>query len=559
MTISLTTTMANGRPLFVSNPAGPNFTQLHIDMINRNPAALAVYVAAAANNTPYTIGKAGEGTYYDTAMRNGPIVSVVIDPNDFSLVKTPAGSTAQTTAQNQLSNAANVVNRGVHEGAHVIDHKDGTPIPGVTANYASPGEYATARAPTEGQSIASEARADYLFIGQTYTINGVPVTYTGDTYVVGGNASTTGGYNDMDNRLHAVYSNTTLTAAQQTSTATAIATSANLTAIASTSGGTYLDTNMRDYAAHWSGLPTNRISSVTQDDSGHWSVTAVTGTDSITRSYSPIETGQTSPTITSERTTSVDIHGFRVEVVENFETGITTRQSFDIDNNLYQRTTSLTNATGTKVVTTEDYVPNVAAPVKVTTTEDVGANGTIDRTTTRVDADRNGIAESIQTLTRSATGQCSREDYAVSPVGLPSTTSYTFRAGFDSELASKEVVSTAGNGLVSRVLSEFDAQSHITLANSVLAANADLSGRTTIAQQANGTWVQDAWHYNAAGSATGHELSHLRANQSMADITAYDALGQAALQPCSSDDNASVAVVGWHRLAANQSQTKRLA
>jgi hypothetical protein len=117
---------------------------------------------------------------------------------------------------------------------------------------------------------------------------------------------------------------------------------------------------------------------------------------------------------------------------------------------------------------------------------------------------------------------CRREDYTVSPVGLPSTTSYTFRAGFDSELANKEVVSTAGDGLVSKVRFEFDAQSHITVANSVLAVNADLSGRTTTAQQINGTWVQDAWHYSATGVATGHELATLRANLSMANITAYD-------------------------------------
>jgi hypothetical protein len=171
---------------------------------------------------------------------------------------------------------------------------------------------------------------------------------------------------------------------------------------------------------------------------------------------------------------------------------------------------------------------------------DLNADTIIDRISVRTDADHNGVAESTSLSVRGADNICRREDYAVSPVGLPSTTSYTFRAGFDSELNSKEVVSTAGNGLVSKVLSEFDAQSHITVANSVLAANADLSGRTTIAQQANGTWVQDAWHYNAAGSATGHELSHLRANQSMADITAYDALGQADVSTAFALDGSSV-------------------
>jgi hypothetical protein len=171
-------------------------------------------------------------------------------------------------------------------------------------------------------------------------------------------------------------------------------------------------------------------------------------------------------------------------------------RSYDASGNLVSRTTTSINAASTQT----------------TTAIDSNADNTIDKTTTRTDADRNGIAESIQTLARDSAGTCRREDYTVSPVGLPSTTSYTFRAGFDSELANKEVVSTAGDGLVSKVRSEFDAQSHITVANSVLAVNADLSGRTTTAQQINGTWVQDAWHYSAAGAATGHELATLRAN-----------------------------------------------
>jgi hypothetical protein len=168
-----------------------------------------------------------------------------------------------------------------------------------------------------------------------------------------------------------------------------------------------------------------------------------------------------------------------------------------------------------------------------------------------LDVNNDGVIEMVKY--RDFSNTCRREDYTVSPVGLPSTASYTFRAGFDSELANKEVVSTAGDGLVSKVRFEFDAQSHITVANSVLAVNADLSGRTTTVQQINSTWVQDAWHYSATGVATGHELATLRANLSVANITAYNALGQADVATTFALDGSSVVYdydltesLSWH-------------
>jgi hypothetical protein len=399
MPISLTTLMANNRPLFqqTAGPNGAQFTQLHINIINASPA-LTYYEWAAANNIPVVIGAAGRGTYYGVPIGSaaGTPISLVIDAADFTAVSNPS----TTAAQNQLSSAANVVIRGVHEIAHGQDDKDGTPIPHpgdviATPNatpipapaYATPGDYAVARAPTEGASVAAEGRVDQSLIGRTFTVNGSVITYNADTYVAGADRT-------MDTRLTAIFTDTTLTSVQKLESATIAGTANNLMQVTSTSGSTYLDTNMRDYAARWSGLAPDQISKVTQDDSGHWSVTAVTGSDSVTRTYSPIAPGQTSPTITSERTTSYDDQGFRIEVEKNFETGITTRQSFDAGNVLFERTTSLTNAVGTKIVTTEDYAPNVAAPVKVTITEDSNADGTIDQTTTKIDADHNGIAES---------------------------------------------------------------------------------------------------------------------------------------------------------------------
>ena len=131
MTVSLTTRMANGELLFTHNPTvnGPQFTQLHMDLINASDPtnaspALPYYVWAAANNISVVIGDAGLGTYYGVPKNSpaGTPISMVIDSGDFTHVSNPASSAAPNRAeQDQLSSAAHVVLRGVHEIAHGRD------------------------------------------------------------------------------------------------------------------------------------------------------------------------------------------------------------------------------------------------------------------------------------------------------------------------------------------------------------------------------------------------------------------------------------------------------
>jgi hypothetical protein len=190
MTITLNTTMANGNSLFLAsaNPSSPQFTQLHMDVINRiatanpNDPRVQFYQWASTNNIQIRIGDGTQaGTVFNTQPEIGDAPHIRIDPKDF----TAATDLNADAATNLLRNAAYIVVSGVHEVRHAQDNADGTPIPG-TDGYANPAEYANARAHAEGRSTAAEGLIDQSLIGQQFVINGQTVTYTQSTYAAGG-------------------------------------------------------------------------------------------------------------------------------------------------------------------------------------------------------------------------------------------------------------------------------------------------------------------------------------------------------------------------------------
>lgn len=238
MAISLNTQLANGDLLFKLSPfPSAQFTQLHIDIINASPTALAFYEGAARNNVPVTIrvgnpDGTGGGTSYDpkpAADRTAPNGTIVIDARDFTSQTNPAAS----PAVNAVANAVNVALRGLHEAAHALDHLDGTPLAN-TSTFSTPSAYAVARSGSEGNSLAVEGKADTELQGKTFTPPGQTesVTINRDSYIAGDRST--------DARLHTIYGDSGLTAGQQIQSAKDFGTLVYMDFLQSTSRSVYL-------------------------------------------------------------------------------------------------------------------------------------------------------------------------------------------------------------------------------------------------------------------------------------------------------------------------------
>ena len=138
----------------------------------------------------------------------------------------------------------------------------------------------------------------------------------------------------------------------------------------------------------------------------------------------------------------------------------------------------------------------------------------------------NGSIETIDTANGIQDPVCRREDYTTLPNGLPVVEKYTFRTSFDSELANKELISMAGNGLTTKVNTVYAIGSGVGAQYTQWASPASITDVTTTAQLGNGTWTVDAWHY-ILGNPMSHDLGSLRADGSMQSITAFDIWGNA--------------------------------
>jgi hypothetical protein len=326
--ISLATTMANGGLLFrESTIAGASLTPFHMEVLNSSPSGVAVIELAASKNVPIEI-REGSATFYSAEPQFGaPNGIIVIGADRFNGITHHANSDKNTVA-----NAVTVVSLSLHEAAHALDHLDGTPLPH-PKDFATPSDYATARAQSEGNSLSAEGRFDAEIQGQRYTPPGstTAVTITPDIYIVG-TGRVGGTYlgdavdGAFDRRLNEIYNDPTLSLDAKATLAASEGTQHNLNQVASTSNTTYLDQGLVDYAAYWSGVPAGQITGVQIDDNGQtWAVSTRAGATEITVNYGNIDTtrpaGTGSAQAVSRVETTIDDDGNRMVTVVDYGRG----------------------------------------------------------------------------------------------------------------------------------------------------------------------------------------------------------------------------------------------
>jgi hypothetical protein len=180
-----------------------------------------------------------------------------------------------------------------------------------------------------------------------------------------------------------------------------------------------------------------------------------------------------------------------------------------------------------------------------------------------VDINNDGIIEYIQY--RDSLNICHREDYTTTPTGDHVTTESTYTAGFNSPLASREVITTNAAGTV--ITDALDSNADGIVDKTTTTVDADHNGiaeRNTVAVTGGDTTVSEDANQN--GSAEYITVTHVNAQIDLTQtdenaqpwttaITHWDALGRADTQTYYWDDGRRT-VVDWDQTDASSATSQ---